>query len=245
MAQQKEPFAYALSGQYQLSIKSLFERANSLTKNNFGPMLQGFLVLIAFMFVSISLFSSYFGVETIEQLSSLPEQQVSLMNITLTLVIAPIIAGLFMLAIKNARGKKTSVKDTFAYFSQTIMLALASLLVSILTTLGLALFILPGVYIYLTTKLALPLIADAKLSPLQAVIMSIKICHKYVFHLLVIMLVFVALMFLVVMTLGLAFVWVGPLYFNVFGVLYTDLMASPDDTLDMPVQTGADGRFDA
>lgn len=242
-------FEKALSGHYQLSIKDVFERANELTKKNFASMVQAIFVLFFALTVLGMLIVEIYNIQTIEDFNALEQSQSSIINIVFTLALAPLIAGIIMMGIRNARGQSTSVSNVFSVLSLSLLLALGSLVTSILITLGLALFVLPGVYLYLTTKFTLPLIADKGLSPITAIIMSVKILHKYVFHLLLITIVFAVLMVIVFMTLGLAFVWVGPLYFNVFGVLYQDIIGGNETNPEkQSVEQGTKARethFDA
>ncbi|GBL02921.1 stress protein [Glaciecola sp. KUL10] len=242
-------FEKALSGRYQLSIKNVFERANDLTKKNFTSMVQAIFVLFFALTVLGMLIVEVYGIQTIEDFNSLEQSESSIINIIFTLALAPLIAGIIMMGIKNARGQKTTAGNVFSLLSLSLLLALGSLVTSILITLGIALFILPGLYLYLTTKFTLPLIADRGLSPISAIIMSIKILHKYVFHILLITLVFALLMMLVIMTLGLAFVWVGPLYFNVFGILYQDIVGGEEQPTqleeDKQTQNIRETHFDA
>jgi hypothetical protein len=226
-------FQQALNGHYQLSIKSVFERANELTKKNFTSMVQAIFVLFFALTVLGMIIVEVYGIQSIEDFNALGQSESSIINIIFTLALAPLIAGIIMMGIKNARGQKTTVGNVFSLLSLSLLLALGSLVTSILITLGLALFILPGIYLYLTTKFTLPLIADRGLSPINAIIMSVKILHRYVFHLFFITLVFAFLMILVFMTLGLAFVWVGPLYFNVFGILYQDIVGGEQDLVQV------------
>jgi len=221
-------FDKALSGDYKLSIKSVFERANTLSKKSFASMIQALAILFLIMFVVSMLFIQAYDIQTVEDFNNLGQGQSSMINIVLTLVLAPLITGILMMGVSNARSEKTNAVSVFNFLSLSILLCLASLITSILITIGFALLIAPGLYLYLTTKFTLPLIADKRLSPINAIIMSVKILHRYAFHLLLIMLIFAVLMVVVFFTLGLAFIWVGPLYFNVFGVLYQDIVG--DDT---------------
>lgn len=252
MNKYNEEFKHALSGEYRINIKRLFERSNELCKKSFASMVQALFVLFFVMVIVSMLFIEALDIQTLEDFETLEQSQSSLINITLTLILAPLITGIIMMGVNNARGQSTRVSNIFSFLSLSVLLAIASLLTSVLITIGMALFILPGLYLYLTTKFTLPLIADRGLRPIAAMVLSVKILHRHALHILLIMLVFVMLMLLVFITLGLAFIWVGPLYFNLFGLLYEDIVGHRKSATDEDLsptqainQKGEDTHFDA
>ena len=87
------------------------------------------------------------------------------------------------------------------------------------------LLILPGVYVYLVTQFAVVLLAERRAGVIQSIILSAKVVNQYLMPFLLLLVLFVLLFTLVFLTMGLAILWVGPLYTLVLGQLYNDLFA--------------------
>jgi hypothetical protein len=73
-------------------------------------------------------------------------------------VLIPLMVGIMMLAIKYSRGESIHYRSIFDYYHMTGHLALAGILIYILTLIGFLLLILPG--IYLSIAYIFPLIFD-------------------------------------------------------------------------------------
>jgi len=82
---------------------------------------------------------------------------ISLVSIVLNLVVS---MGWTMILIKTVRGQKTQVSDLFAYTSRFLPFALGTFLVSLMTGVGLILFIFPGIYLMMKYMFVPYLILD-------------------------------------------------------------------------------------
>ena len=95
----------AVQGQYSIDIRSVLQEAWDLTKN------QGYLLLIGmlictFLSIVVALFSSQFlgGIEN--AVTDMKAQYI--INVLVTLVISPFIAGIEMMGVFHAVGLKTT-----------------------------------------------------------------------------------------------------------------------------------------
>ncbi|MBF7072839.1 hypothetical protein ISG33_05410 [Glaciecola sp. MH2013] len=235
----------ALDGKYQLDIKSLIDRANSASKQNMSTLLLALLTCFFIIMVYAIGFLSVTGVETPEQLELLAPEKIYIAQIMLVCITAPIFVALTMIGVKTERKESVRVGILFSYFSSLLFLAVATILVSFLTQIGLALLWVPGLYIMVTTSFTQTLIVDKGLSPISALILSVKVSNVYLLKLIQLYLLFLIMFIGVIITFGFALIWVGPLYFNIKAILYNDLFQQKSESITITDKTEEDAYFDA
>ena len=177
--------------------------------------------------------------------SPLSVTQQAIMELVLTFLLAPLWTGVSMLAIRYKRGEKPSFTSIFYYYRHIVILALAALFVSMLTTLGISVYVIPGFYLFTATTFTLPLMADKKLNPLEAVLASIKMTNKYLWKMLMVYGIFVGLLLIVLLSFGFAYLWIGPFYFNVKAILYQDLFCEDETKTENQPDDFNNGVFNA
>ncbi|WP_147291843.1 hypothetical protein [Alteromonas aestuariivivens] len=234
--------ARALSGKYQFNLKSVFLRSNDLVRQYLWVLLPAcFLVIAAVMLVAVMMVQSM-NITDVTQIS--PATQ-GMMDVVLILLMAPLVTGLMMMGVHCARRERLRALDLFRYLPLILPLALAQLLISILTQFGLALLVLPGLYVFMASVFTLPLIADKRLPVSQALLLSCRVVNKYLGYFVVVFLSFAALFLLSVVTLGLALIWIVPLYYTTLGTLYEDLFGNGEPPSSQPAAAEDESRFDA
>ena len=214
------------SEQAQVNINDVLKRASALSKDNNWTLVQGLLCILGISLVVYWAFFSFYEIDlsSIESLQiNLSGTQQVIMDMTLIIILAPLWTGVTMLAILYARNEKPSTSVMFAYINLLPLLAVASGIVSVLVTVGFVLFVFPSFYFFTASTFALPLIADKKCGPLQAIILSIQTTNKNLWPMLGLYTIFALSMLLIPITFGLAYLWIGPLYFNAKAILYQDL----------------------
>jgi len=91
------------------------------------------------------------------------------------IVTGPLLGGLFFYYLKKIRGQPTELSDAFAGFTLCFLqLMLVSVVGGLLTTLGLCLCLIPGIYLGVTWSFALPLVIDKQLGFWEAMEASRK-----------------------------------------------------------------------
>jgi hypothetical protein len=96
------------------------------------------------------------------------------------LIAGPMLGGLYWMMLKKVRGQPTEFSDAFAGFSIAFLpLFLGYLVIAILGVAGLILCVLPGIYLFVSWKFALPLIADKKLDFWPAMECSRKVVSRH------------------------------------------------------------------
>ncbi len=236
-----DPVSRALNNAYKFSLKSVLGRANTQLKSNFGAMFQGAMILFAALITLSLLLAMSFDIETPESLSAEHRLLFQLLGV---LVMAPLQTGLYMMGVNSARGKKAKGIHVLAHVSSFFVLALAQLMVTLLTQLGLGLLIIPGIYFWVATVFTLPLVADQGLRPLSAIIASLKTVNKFIGPMLAVMGIMLLLFATAIVTYGLSLIWVLPFYFSVIGVIYTDIYDTGESQPESQ-PAGNETRFDA
>lgn len=93
-------------------------------------------------------------------------------------VTLPILVGIIFLGIRRACGYEISIASIFDYYVLVWPLVFTSILINIMTYLGLLLFILPGIYLAIAYIFALPLLVDKKVGIWDAMELSRRAVSK-------------------------------------------------------------------
>ena len=226
----------ALKGQYQLDVKAVLEEAWRLTQHSRGPINGGLsLVFLMGMLVSLALTQSLGGIETVFN----DPQAGLILNVVITLVLWPFIAGIEMMGILHAVGLKTQTKLIFAFLRRGSWVALCALLTSLLISIGFQLFILPGIFLAVALSLTIPLVVEKRMSPLNAIVPCVKATRFQWFKLFsiylalmsVLMVISLPLLLLAQSSLSIIAVviflfglsYLAPMFYNTKGILYREI----------------------
>jgi len=222
---------------YDFDIAAIFKRALKLSEQNYWLLLQAIIFIIGVTLVMFMIFFDAYEITSIEQYldpatAPTPGQQIVL-QLTQVFLLTPLWTGVSMVAIFYARSAikknqkneesyqyKGKLSDIFWYYKLTLRLSVAALIISVATTIGINLLILPGIYIYIGATFTMPLLADKKLGPISAIVFSFKAVNMYLQKVVLLHAVFLILM---ILSLGLGYFWLGPLYFNMKAIIYQDL----------------------
>jgi hypothetical protein len=94
------------------------------------------------------------------------------------LVNSILLGGLYLVNIRSIRGERVSAQETLAGLRPALVpLLVAGLISGGLTSLGLLLFILPGVYLAVGYMFALPLVVDKRMEVWTALEVSRRVVH--------------------------------------------------------------------
>lgn len=210
----------ALSGDFNIDLQALLKEAWSITQVTKWSLLQSILMVLSLVFLVVM---GSFNLIQSQGADILNPQVQFYVELLITLLTAPLITGLLMMGINHSVGGVSRPTQLFHFVPRTLILALATLMVSMLVNLGLMLLVIPGLYLMVACSFTLPLVAEKGLTPWRAIYTSVRVVsHKWP-QFVILYLLFALLFMLVIATLGIALIWVGPLYYNVKGVLYRDI----------------------
>ena len=223
-------------GNYTIDVKAVLSEAWQTTvKSRMSINIALFGIFIFGMMISY-ITSSFFG--GIEQVFENPEL-LQLINVIVTIAVWPFIAGVEMMGILHAINKPTKSKMVFSFLERGSWVALCALLTSLLVSLGFQLLFIPGVILAVLLSLTVPLVVEKKLSPVQAIVLSVKSLRFklaplfLIYALLIMSLVFLLLPFAILADSSLAPIgiilfifglsYLAPWYYNIKGILYREI----------------------
>ena len=113
------------------------------------------------------------------------------------------------------------LQSIFNYYRIMGRLALAGLMIYIMTYIGFVLLILPGIYLTISYVFTLPLIADKGMDIWEAMELSRKSVTKHWFKVFGLFFLLSLIMALGALALGIGLIWAVPLLFiTLYGLLY-------------------------
>jgi TM2 domain-containing membrane protein YozV len=100
---------------------------------------------------------------------------------TAFLINPPLTAGIFVVAFKVLQNKSTNFIDIFQGFQNWGDFVIASFLIGVFITVGILLFVIPGIYLSVSYIFVFPIIVDREFSFSEAMKASRKIINKHWF----------------------------------------------------------------
>jgi hypothetical protein len=185
-----------LERDYELDIGGCISRGWELVKKNFWPIVG----ITALVIVIIGAINQIVGLFTSPIVNAMiTERRVSpggiLIILLTTIVSCPIytifMAGLFKYYLKLIRGESAGIGDAFSGFGPSIgQLVLLSLVMNILTIIGYALCLVPGIYLAVAWFFSIPLVIDKQMEFWPAMELSRKMVTKHWFLIFAFLLVY-------------------------------------------------------
>lgn len=249
----------AIKGEYHIDVKDVLSEAWQQTLTARASINIGLLMVFIFgVIVSYIASSLVGGIEVAFEDPAL----LQLINIIVTIAVWPFMAGVEMMGIKHAINKPSKADMVLGYLHRGSWVALCAVLTSVFVSIGLSLFFIPGVILAVLLSLTIPLVVEKEMSPMQAVVISIKALRFKLFSLLSIYsLLFSALVLSltpVMLTLNSSLAPIGiivflfalsflaPLFYNVKGILYREIFGiyvEPGDSVAQDTAQKSDDSF--
>lgn len=132
-------------------------------------------------------------------------------------------AAVVRMGIRWYQGSTIEISDAFYYFKNTELLVpifLTQVIVGTLVSIGMMLFILPGLYLAITYMLAMPLVLDRKLPFWEAMETSRKMLTTNFISALLFMILIAVFMILASIPFLIGLVWVLPMIAIATAILY-------------------------
>lgn len=135
-------------------------------------------------------------------------------------------AGLLFMGIRRVAGDPIEWRMVFNGFSCAGKIIIATILQSILISVGILLLVLPGIYLAVGYAMALPLIVDRGMSPWEAMETSRKAIHKIWWKAAGLLLVMGLITIVSMIPLGIGLIWTWPMFIVLAGVIYRYLFGT-------------------
>ncbi len=226
----------SLKGNYKIEPKALLQEAWQKTITRRMSINLG-LCFVFVLGMIISMIASHF-LGGIEQVLADPNA-LNIVNLIVNIAIWPFLAGVEMMGVLHAVGVKTEPKLTFAFLKRGSWVVLCALFSSVLVSLGLQLLIIPGIFLAVALSLTIPLVVEKQLSPMKAIVISIKALRFQWFNIFAIYFVLMAVLLCSALPLilllnsqlaivGVVFMifvlsYLAPCYYNAKGILYREI----------------------
>ncbi|MDD9209170.1 hypothetical protein [Aeromonas dhakensis] len=219
----------SLSQGYRLDLKGVLQESWQQTRRTgFGLLLAIVGVMAIWFLLSNHLLTPYVGPE-----GDVDMDIALMLSLFITVVMSPMTSSLDMLGLQQSVGVRVHPNQVFDYFRHFLRLGSLSLLGSLITSLFGPLFellglpvmlaFIPSALIGMGLVFTVPLVLERGLSPVQAILVSLKLFARGWPSIVLLHGVMMALFFLALIPMGLGLIWVAPLYFNCKGILYRDL----------------------
>ncbi|MBU1566459.1 MAG: hypothetical protein KJ630_12640 [Proteobacteria bacterium] len=129
-------------------------------------------------------------------------------------------AGLIFIGIRKVAGENVTWKMVFEGFSVAGKLIVATILQTILVSIGILLLVLPGIYLAIGYAMTIPLIVDRKMSPWQAMETSRKAIHGEWWKMFGLFIVMGLISLVSMVPIGIGLIWTWPMFVVLGGVVY-------------------------
>ncbi len=234
----------SLSQGYRLDLKGVIQEGWQQTRRTgFGLLLAIVGVTAIWILLSNMLLVPYIGDDTQMNVAMV-------LSLLITVIMAPMTSALDMLGLQQSVGVRARANQVFDFFRHFVRLGMLSLLGSVLTSLFGPLFELVGlpvVFSFVPSALigmglifTVPLVLERGLTPVQAIVVSLRLFVRGWPSLVLFHGIMAALLFLALLPMGLGLIWMAPLYFNCKGILYRDLCGVAVEVNEVTEREGPD-----
>ena len=219
----------ALEGDFQLPPIQIIKDAWAALPGLKMPLMIGFLIYIVFALVLSAIQGAMVG--------QFPEASGQAIGASLafqllsTFLLAPMAAGLFMMALKHSVGAKAQVGEIFAHYGKIFNLFWMTILMYITVIIGFILLIIPGIYLSIGYTMAMPLLVEKNMGAWEALNTSRKAIGKKWFNMFGFLIVgsLVAIAGAVAILIGL--IWTLPLVMLAYAMLYRNIFGVESTTM--------------
>lgn len=135
-------------------------------------------------------------------------------------ITVPLVIGLLLLGYARANDEELQIQSIFNYYVYVWPLVFASIFIAILTYIGLALLLLPGIYLSIAYSFALPLMIDKKLGIWGAMEVSRRAVTHHWFTVFGVNISLVFIVMISAIPMGIGLIWTIPLLMIAQGVMY-------------------------
>jgi hypothetical protein len=214
----------AVAGRYDFTIGEVMSEAWGLVKGFKGSfwgaafVIYGVLIAASLVWGGISF--AVFGKNQNPIFNAV-------VNGLISAFMTPLLVGIIAMAVRRAAGLPVSFSMAFAHIGKAPVMIGAGLLTTLLTYVGVALLVIPGIYLGLAYGMTLPLLAFNNIGVWKAMETSRKTITRKWFRVFGLYFVVGLLVGLSALPLGIPLIWTFPWMILVMGVLYRKMFGIP------------------
>lgn len=212
MVQDQGSLEKAVNGDYQIDVGEVLSEAWERVSGSKLQLVGGMVVYVVITLLVTGLFSFFLNDDSV-----LTEIIVGFLASPVTV---PLMVGMLLLGYSRANDEEVKLDSMFNYYTLVWPLVFASLLVTILTYIGLALLLLPGIYLATAYTFTLPLMVDKKLGIWAAMEVSRQAVTKKWFSVFGVSISLFLIMMVSAIPFGIGLIWTIPLALIAHGVMY-------------------------
>ncbi len=221
-----------IAGDYQLEVREVIGEAWQRSSGSKGTLWIAIIMYLVLLMV-LSYVLGFLGGTPPAPPGEMPETSpASLFQQLVTgLVATPLWVGIIFMGVAIARNRPAAPKSIFSWYDLTLKLFFTYLLMGLLILIGTLLLVLPGIYLAVSYQLALPLVADKRLGPWEAMEASRKaVTHRW-FTFFFLWLIGAAAIVLSMVLLGIPLIWVLPVFIIAIGICYRNIFGGEEESL--------------
>jgi hypothetical protein len=221
-----------IAGDYPLEVRDVIGEAWQRSNGKKGTLWIAIIMYLAILMV-LSFVLNLFSGAPPAPAGAMPETSpASLFQQLVTgLVATPLWVGIVFIGVAVARNRPAAPKSIFSWYDLTLKLFFTYLLMGLLILLGTMLLVLPGIYLAVSYQLALPLVADKRLGPWQAMEASRKAVTRRWFTFFILWLIGAAAILLSMVLVGIPLIWVLPVFIIAIGIVYRNVFGVEEESL--------------
>lgn len=208
-----------------IRVGAVLSEAWALTSGFKGTCWAGYLVVLCVSLIASGVLAAVFGTAALggNTIAAFVGQMIGMM------AVYPFLTGTIMMGVRRAVGLPVTARLVVGYLDVLVPVALASVFITLLCTLGFMLLVIPGIYLTIGYALALPLIADRRIDAWPAMEASRRTIGRQWFRVAGVLLALGLLTALSAIPLGIGLIWTLPMGIVVVGILYRDLFGVEED----------------
>ena len=199
-------------------LKEAFTRTNGLKWNFMGAIIIYAIIAV----ITAAILEVFFPADATEY----NELIASLLAVPVTL---PIMVGITMLGIKQARDERLEIPSVLNYFSFLLPILLSYIAMSLMLFIGFMLLILPGIYLAISYSFTYALVVDKGLGVWEAMELSRKTVTKQWLKFFALALLGGLIIMISAIPLGIGLIWSIPTIYIAYGLLYHHLFDEEED----------------
>ena len=206
---------------YDFSIVALLKEGLKRTYGQKWNFMGAFLIYVIIAVLSSAILEFIFPQEG----SKVNALISSLISMPITL---PLLIGITLLGIKQARGEDIEIPSIFNYYPLLIPIILSYFAMNLLIVIGLMLLVIPGIYLAVSYTFTYALIVDKGLGVWEAMELSRKTVTSQWFKFFGLAVLTTVVVVISAIPFGVGLIWTLPMTYISYGLLYHHLFDEED-----------------